>query len=115
MPQTIKVDAVIVCIGISARYFGGINDKNIVAIRGQTVTLRAPWVKAGKAILGKAGAYVYVIPRSSGDVRLPSFYALNPIDSCDRSSWEGPEKLMIGLLCDSPSNSYTLVLTLRAC
>jgi glycine/D-amino acid oxidase-like deaminating enzyme len=68
VPQTIKVDAVIACIGISARYFGGVNDKNIVSIRGQTVTLRAPWVKAGKSVAGETGAFIYIIPRPSGDI-----------------------------------------------
>ncbi|KAF9239271.1 hypothetical protein BU15DRAFT_62037 [Melanogaster broomeanus] len=36
--------AIIACPGIGARFLGGIEDKNIYPIRGQTILLRAPWV-----------------------------------------------------------------------
>jgi D-amino-acid oxidase len=63
-------DAVIVCAGLGARFLGGVEDKNVYPIRGQTVLLKAPWVKTGKYILTAEGQVdTYVIPRRSGNVR----------------------------------------------
>jgi len=64
------VDAVVVCAGLGARSLGGVEDKNMHPIRGQTVLLRAPWVKFGTTIDMEIGAWTYVIPRRSGDVIL---------------------------------------------
>ncbi|KAJ7687151.1 hypothetical protein B0H17DRAFT_1160504 [Mycena rosella] len=52
--------AVVVCVGLGARNLGG----------GQTVLLRAPWVKSGRAISSKSGSWTYIIPRRSGDTTL---------------------------------------------
>jgi len=64
-----KPDALVVCAGIGARFLGGVEDKDIYPIRGQTVLIRAPWVKFGRTINGK-DEVTYIIPRRSGDVIL---------------------------------------------
>lgn len=64
-----EVDAVIVCAGIGARFLGGVEDKAVYPIRGQTVLLRAPWVRFGRTLIDTDGLRTYVIPRKSGDVR----------------------------------------------
>ncbi|KAJ7669024.1 D-amino-acid oxidase [Mycena rosella] len=60
--------AVVVCVGLGARTLGGVEDKDVYPIRGQTVLLRAPWVRFGRAISNKGGLWTYIIPRRSGDV-----------------------------------------------
>ena len=62
-----KPDALVVCAGIGARFLGGVEDKDVFPIRGQTVLIRAPWIKFGRTINGK-DEVTYVIPRRSGDV-----------------------------------------------
>lgn len=62
-----KPDALVVCAGIGARSLGGVEDKDVFPIRGQTVLIRAPWVKSGRTINGK-DEVTYIIPRRSGDV-----------------------------------------------
>ncbi|KAG6332546.1 hypothetical protein ID866_6545 [Astraeus odoratus] len=63
-----KPHAVVACVGIGARFLGGIEDKDVYPIRGQTITLRAPWVKYGRTLSGADGSYAYVMPRINGDV-----------------------------------------------
>ncbi|KZT50587.1 nucleotide-binding domain-containing protein [Calocera cornea HHB12733] len=63
-------DAVVVCAGLGARTLGGIEDKNVYPIRGQTVLIRAPWVRFGRTTSSKSGLWTYIIPRRSGDVIL---------------------------------------------
>ncbi|THH09578.1 hypothetical protein EW145_g1927 [Phellinidium pouzarii] len=60
--------AIVVCAGIGARALGGVEDKDVYPIRGQTVLLRAPWVRSGSTLSGKDGLWTYIIPRRSGDV-----------------------------------------------
>ncbi|TFK41511.1 D-aspartate oxidase [Crucibulum laeve] len=62
-----RPDAIIVCVGLGARTLGGIEDKSVMPIRGQTVLLRAPWVRVGST-LKKDGGWTYIIPRRSGNV-----------------------------------------------
>lgn len=62
-----KPDALAVCAGIGARFLGGVEDKDVYPIRGQTVLIRAPWVKFSRS-LNRTGADTYIIPRRSGDV-----------------------------------------------
>lgn len=64
-----KVDAIVACPGIGARFLGGIEDKDVFPSRGQVVILRAPWVKSGwdATHLGD-NIWTYIIPRKSGDV-----------------------------------------------
>ncbi|KAJ8088445.1 hypothetical protein PM082_022518 [Marasmius tenuissimus] len=66
--RTSPVDAVVVCTGIGALTLGGIEDKDVYPVRGQTVVVRAPWVKFGRTISTKDGLWTYIIPRPSGDV-----------------------------------------------
>ena len=62
-------DAVVVCVGLGARSLGGVEDKDVYPIRGQTVIVRAPWVRFGRTIsLDDKGAVTYIIPRRSSDV-----------------------------------------------
>ncbi|KAF9259598.1 D-amino-acid oxidase [Marasmius fiardii PR-910] len=72
------VDAIVVCNGIGARTLGGIDDKDVYPIRGQTVLVRAPWVKFGRTIstaaLDKA---VYILPRRSGNIILGGTFGEN--------------------------------------
>ncbi|KAF9003357.1 D-aspartate oxidase [Cyathus striatus] len=62
-------DAIVVCVGIGARFLGGVEDKNVYPIRGQTVIVRAPWVRFGRTLYENNAAMTYIIPRRSGDVR----------------------------------------------
>jgi D-amino-acid oxidase len=64
----IPPDAVVVCTGLASRFLGGVEDKNVYPIRGQTVLIRAPWVKFCFAHIEADGTLTYVIPRRSGDV-----------------------------------------------
>jgi D-amino-acid oxidase len=66
-------DAIVVCAGLGARSLGGVEDLDVHPVRGQTVILRAPWVKSGITVSsaggdGKEEFWTYVIPRRSGDV-----------------------------------------------
>lgn len=68
-----RVDAVIVCTGLATRFLGGVEDLSVYPIRGQTVIVRAPWVRFGITESGgkdEKGEEVvtYIIPRRSGDV-----------------------------------------------
>jgi glycine/D-amino acid oxidase-like deaminating enzyme len=62
-------DAVIVCTGIGTRFLGGVEDRDVHPIRGQTVLIRAPWIRFGKTTTSENGELTYIIPRRSGDVR----------------------------------------------
>jgi len=62
------VDAVVVCTGLGARMLGGVEDKAMYPIRGQTVLLKAPWIKYGRTMVEKDGLRTYTIPRRCGDV-----------------------------------------------
>jgi D-amino-acid oxidase len=66
-------DAVVVCAGLGARMLGGVEDKGMYPIRGQTVLLKAPWIKYGRTMVEKDGSRTYTIPRRCGDVRVNSF------------------------------------------
>ena len=61
-------DAVVVAVGLGARFLGGVEDKAMYPVRGQTVLVRAPWVRSGKSVITESGL-TYIIPRRSGDVR----------------------------------------------
>ena len=64
-----KPDIIVVCTGLGSRFLGGVEDKNVYPIRGQTVLLRTPWVKFGRTFSDlKTGLWTYIIPRRSGDV-----------------------------------------------
>ncbi|KIK70227.1 hypothetical protein GYMLUDRAFT_213420 [Collybiopsis luxurians FD-317 M1] len=63
-------DAVVLCVGLGARFLGGIEDKNMFPVRGQTVLIRAPWVRDMPVFTDfKDDAIIpYVIPRKGGEV-----------------------------------------------
>jgi len=65
-----RPDAVVVCAGLGARTLGGVEDKDMFPVRGQTVLLRAPWIRFGRTISNLADDWTYIIPRRSGDVIL---------------------------------------------
>ncbi|PCH44726.1 D-amino-acid oxidase [Wolfiporia cocos MD-104 SS10] len=63
------VDALVVCPGLGARTLGGVDDKEMYPVRGQTVLIRAPWVKFGKTASHNAdGLWTFVIPRRNGEI-----------------------------------------------
>ena len=61
-------DIVVVCAGLGARTLGGIEDKDCYPIRGQTIVVRAPWIRFGRTYSTEDGLWTYIIPRRSGDV-----------------------------------------------
>ncbi|TDL21987.1 nucleotide-binding domain-containing protein [Rickenella mellea] len=61
-------NAIVICAGMGARTLGGVEDKDVYPIRGQTVLLRAPWIRFGVTQSSLDGLWTYVIPRRSGDV-----------------------------------------------
>jgi D-aspartate oxidase len=63
-------DGLIVCAGLGARMLGGVEDKDLYPIRGDTVLIRAPWIKFGRTISSNDDRWSYIIPRRSGDVIL---------------------------------------------
>ncbi|KAG6854428.1 hypothetical protein C0991_006972 [Blastosporella zonata] len=76
VPSPTSPDAVVVCTGLGTRFLGGIEDKNMYPIRGQTVIVRAPWIDFGRTI-GDPDNWTYVIPRMSGDVILGGSHGTN--------------------------------------
>lgn len=61
-------DAVVVCLGLGAFSLGGVEDKDVYPIRGQTVLIDAPWVRFGRSHLSSDGLLTYIIPRRSGGI-----------------------------------------------
>ncbi|KIK19629.1 hypothetical protein PISMIDRAFT_107285 [Pisolithus microcarpus 441] len=66
LPQ--EPDAVVACVGLGARFLGGIEDKEVYPVRGQTVVLKAPWVRYGRTLTYADGSHFYLMPRATGDV-----------------------------------------------
>lgn len=66
LDQPFSTSAIVNCAGIGA--FSLVDDKLVYPTRGQTVLVRAPWVKGGVTRTGAGGVYTYIIPRKSGDV-----------------------------------------------
>ncbi|KAI6012980.1 hypothetical protein EDC04DRAFT_2579722 [Pisolithus marmoratus] len=66
LPQ--KPDGIVACVGLGARFLGGIEDKEVYPVRGQTVVLKAPWVKYGRTVIHEDGSHFYMMPRVTGDV-----------------------------------------------
>lgn len=66
LARKVPVHGLIICTGLGARSLGGVEDRDVYPTRGQTVILRAPWVRSGRTLTGKE--WVYIIPRQSGDV-----------------------------------------------
>lgn len=75
-------DAVVVCLGLGARFLGGVEDKDVYPVRGQTILIKAPWIKCCMSLSGGASKiWTYIIPRRSGDVIIGGTYEAN--DWCD--------------------------------
>lgn len=73
--------AVIVCAGLGARSLGGVEDKTVTSVRGQTVVLHAPWVNFGATRRKIDDEMIsYVIPRHNGNIVLGG--TLNMDDWC---------------------------------
>ena len=71
-------DAVVVCLGLGARFLGGVEDACVYPVRGQTVRIRAPWVQKCMSLSGgPSGIWTYIIPRRSGDVIIGGTYEAN--------------------------------------
>ncbi|KAI6040638.1 hypothetical protein EDC04DRAFT_2602408 [Pisolithus marmoratus] len=66
LPQ--KPEAIVACVGLGARFLGGIEDKEVYPVRGQTVILKAPWVRYGRTLTYEDGSHFYLMPRVTGDV-----------------------------------------------
>ncbi|KAK7055611.1 D-amino-acid oxidase [Favolaschia claudopus] len=63
--------AVVVCAGLGARSLGGVEDKSLTSVRGQTVVLHAPWVRFGSTRRKIENEMIsYVIPRHNGNIVL---------------------------------------------
>ncbi|KAH9053180.1 nucleotide-binding domain-containing protein [Lactarius vividus] len=62
------VDALIICVGLGARTLGGVEDKEVYPVRGQTVLLRAPWIEGGRSLVVESVAKTYIVPRRDGTV-----------------------------------------------
>ncbi|KAI0305167.1 D-amino-acid oxidase [Multifurca ochricompacta] len=62
------IDGLVICAGLGARTLGGVEDKDLYPVRGQTVLLRAPWVEEGRSLVVESGSKTYIIPRRGGTV-----------------------------------------------
>jgi glycine/D-amino acid oxidase-like deaminating enzyme len=65
VPQP-PVSVIIVCAGIGARYLGGVEDKDVYPIRGQTVLVRAPHITFGRTLSSKNGTWTCELPGFCG-------------------------------------------------
>ncbi|KAG6379736.1 hypothetical protein JVT61DRAFT_10270 [Boletus reticuloceps] len=96
LDTTTNPAAVIACPGIGARFLGGIEDKDIYPLRGQTVVLHAPWIKNGRTLSGADGSFVFMMPRCTGDVvvggkKVPDDWQVSPSKSIQhRALRNGP-------------------------
>ncbi|KAF5358634.1 hypothetical protein D9758_007661 [Tetrapyrgos nigripes] len=72
-----KADAIIVCTGLGARTLGGVEDDAVIPVRGQTVWVKAPWIKKARMKDEEDGGDTYVLPRRSGTVVLGGIYTPN--------------------------------------
>lgn len=71
-------DVIVACPGLGAKYLGGIEDKDVYPVRGQTILLNAPWVDFCMSLSGGPDKiWTYVIPRRSGNVIIGGTYEAN--------------------------------------
>ncbi|KAI0724836.1 hypothetical protein C8Q72DRAFT_786608 [Fomitopsis betulina] len=69
-PSQCPVDALVVCAGLAARMLGGVEDKDMHAMRGQRVVVRAPWIDKAMGLEESSAKDTYLIPRKNGNVVL---------------------------------------------
>ncbi|KAI9444298.1 hypothetical protein H4582DRAFT_2071850 [Lactarius indigo] len=62
------VDALVICVGLGARTLGGVEDRDVYPVRGQTVLLRAPWIRGGRSLVVESVAKTFIVPRRDGTV-----------------------------------------------
>ncbi|KAJ2557929.1 hypothetical protein EV175_001053 [Coemansia sp. RSA 1933] len=74
---------IINCTGLGSLSIGGVEDKNMYPIRGQTLLVRAPNVK--RTITRKGNVFGYVIPRGDGTVIIGGTAEKNSWDKCPSS------------------------------
>ncbi|KAJ7267954.1 hypothetical protein C8J57DRAFT_1228564 [Mycena rebaudengoi] len=61
--------AIVVCVGLGARTLGGVEDKSVTPVGGQTVIIHAPWVRFGATARKiENGVLSYLIPRPNGNL-----------------------------------------------
>ncbi|THU84935.1 nucleotide-binding domain-containing protein [Dendrothele bispora CBS 962.96] len=70
-------EAVIVCAGLGSRILGGVEDSSMHPVRGQTVFIKAPWIKVAQMKEEEDGGETYIFPRRSGEVVLGGIYTPN--------------------------------------
>jgi len=63
-----RPDAIVVCAGLGARNLGGVEDTLVHPVRGQTVYIKAPWIKLAQMKEEEDGGETYILPRRSGVV-----------------------------------------------
>lgn len=77
---------IVVCVGLGARWLGGVEDEKVCPSRGQTVLIRAPWINNGKTVKdyeSKLGTFF--MPRKSGIVILGGTSELNDWNGAPRA------------------------------
>ncbi|CED84830.1 D-aspartate oxidase [Phaffia rhodozyma] len=77
-----KAGCVVNATGLGALSLGGVFDQNVVPIRGQTVLVKAPWLKNGLGVDGfEDGTFTYIIPRPDGNAILGGTMTYNSWDT----------------------------------
>lgn len=92
----VPLHGLIVCTGLGARFLGGVEDQDVYPARGQTVVLRAPWVRSGRTLTGKD--WVYIIPRKNGDVVVGGVKEMN--------DWYVAGIMLLRYLIHTPGTHY---------
>ncbi|KAF6751268.1 D-amino-acid oxidase [Ephemerocybe angulata] len=70
--------AILVCVGLGARFIGGLEDTGVFPIRMQALKLRAPWIVTGQAYYNNETAPILsIVPLSNGDVLVSGEHVLN--------------------------------------
>ncbi|KAK7453407.1 hypothetical protein VKT23_011672 [Stygiomarasmius scandens] len=87
-----RPDAIVVCAGLGARNLGGVEDPLVHPVRGQTVYIKAPWIKLAQMKEEEDGGETYILPRRSGIVVLGGIYT--PNDWYDRPRPETKEDIL---------------------
>ena len=90
------------CAGLAARTLGGVEDKDMHAVRGQRVLVRAPWIDKAMGLEESPAKDTYLIPRKNGNVSYPPFSSPatradgSLLAGCTRSSSAGRATLTTG-------------------
>ncbi|KAI6158189.1 hypothetical protein BKA82DRAFT_996629 [Pisolithus tinctorius] len=98
LPQ--RPDAIVACVGLGARFLGGIEDKEVYPVRGQSIVLKAPWVKYSRTLSCADGSYFYMMPRVTGDVLVGGIKSANDWFPIPRK--EGRDYILAGVLAICP-------------